>query len=39
MKSRIRANGTSAKKLFTSGAVRVHKKNFRGRPMRGGYRL
>lgn len=39
MKSRIKANSTSAKKLFTSGAVRVHKKNLHGRPMRGGYRL
>lgn len=33
------ANTTSDKKSFTKNAMKVHKKNFNTRPMRGGIRL
>lgn len=36
---RKRMNKKYSKKLFTKTAKRVHKKNGRGRPMRGGIRL
>lgn len=39
MKNRRPANRRSDKKSFTRNAAKVHKKNMRAMPMRGGFRL
>lgn len=38
MRMRKKMRRSTSKKVFRKGAVRVHKKNRRGRPMRGGIR-
>jgi hypothetical protein len=39
MKSRKPANSVGHKKSFTHNAMKVNKKNFAAKPMRGGIRL
>lgn len=39
MKNRKRMSRKGSRRHFTKNALRVHKKNLRAMPMRGGYRL
>lgn len=39
MKKRAKISRKKSRKIFTRNAVKTHKKNLLGRPMRGGIRL